>query len=198
MSTAACRAQLQRRVCSVCVCGVCSVCGVCCVCCVCCSSSGPSGGHHTLEFSWISASHSPCQEVGSACSNSRSVCGGGARIWGKQKVFVAAPLAHSHICCLPGLQLAAVRSCLLLGQINSLVGRAEGLAGWMDDREEMDLVSQPWCCQVPPEPQTRGHTVPGHTPRAEAAGEGGTGKRCLDCTFAPTASLWGAPVSQDV
>lgn len=26
-----------------------------------------------------------CQEVGSACSNSRAVCGGGARIWKKQK-----------------------------------------------------------------------------------------------------------------
>lgn len=42
--------------------------------------------------------------------------------WGSQnleeaKVFMAAPPAHSHICCLPGLQLAAVRSCLFKARL---------------------------------------------------------------------------------
>lgn len=145
----------------------------------CCGRSRPLRGSlrcSTAATRWVSASPFSLPRRGLCLLKQQVYMCWGSQNLEEEKVFMAAPLAHSHTCCLPGLQLAAVRSCLLQGQINSLLGRGEGVAGCMTSRRWIWFLS-PDVARCP-QSHTLGCTVAtqvpgsGHSRRGETASSG--------------------------
>lgn len=65
------------------------------------------------------------------CLLKHSLCAAGKQESGRSKnLYGSSTSSFSHML-FTRTAVAAVRSCLLQGQMNSLLGRAEGLAGWM-------------------------------------------------------------------